>query len=321
MKGVIKIAGVHQAHESTDFSLVSQLKVTAWRMLFDVRKIRAFCRVMIDTRGRVCLDLVTKKSNSRKLVAAPLSSSFEGSFALTFHIHYESGLDLLSTAVESLPAKSHLFISTTSLSFVEPLKKIAERAQVRYSIVVTPNRGRNIAPLFVEFAAQLKNFEYFGHLHSKESVHASIEISTRWREGILNFWTKEVLHNALLYLQSNERFGLIYPDTNDFINPVNKYWGANWQPLKTSKAAILISGANRASRVAFPAGAVFIARTAAVVPLLEINWSFEDFPDELGQRDGTLQHGVERLIGFVTTEAGYDLLCFNRTTGEILIDR
>jgi lipopolysaccharide biosynthesis protein len=49
---------------------------------------------------------------------------------------------------------------------------------------------------------------------------------------------------------------------------------------------------------------MFVARVAAVKEILECEWNYSDFPDEAGQLDGTLQHGVERMIGALVSSKG-----------------
>ena len=53
---------------------------------------------------------------------------------------------------------------------------------------------------------------------------------------------------------------------------------------------------------------MFWARSAALVPLLELDLTFEDFPAETGQTDGTLAHAIERLYLYSCERAGYGWL-------------
>src|SRR4051794_24828825 len=64
----------------------------------------------------------------------------------------------------------------------------------------------------------------------------------------------------------------------------------------------------QAAPLDFPSGSMFWARSAALRPLLDLHLSFDDFPAEAGQTDGTLAHAIERLYFLVCEQAGFDWL-------------
>ena len=53
---------------------------------------------------------------------------------------------------------------------------------------------------------------------------------------------------------------------------------------------------------------MFWARSAALAPLLDLGLTFDDFPAEAGQTDGTLAHAIERLYLHSCERAGYGWL-------------
>jgi lipopolysaccharide biosynthesis protein len=53
---------------------------------------------------------------------------------------------------------------------------------------------------------------------------------------------------------------------------------------------------------------MFWARSAALRPLLNLALSFNDFPQETGQIDGTLAHAIERLYLLACERAGFSWL-------------
>ena len=51
----------------------------------------------------------------------------------------------------------------------------------------------------------------------------------------------------------------------------------------------------------FPAGSMFWCKPAAIHSLLDLNLRWTSFDREFGQIDGTLAHGLERLLGLAST--------------------
>ena len=55
-----------------------------------------------------------------------------------------------------------------------------------------------------------------------------------------------------------------------------------------------------------PQGTCFWARTQALKKLLVYNWRYEDFVPEPMPDSNTISHGVERKLGFVVADSGYE---------------
>jgi len=58
----------------------------------------------------------------------------------------------------------------------------------------------------------------------------------------------------------------------------------------------------------FPSGSMFWGRSAALRKLLDLHLQFSDFPDEVGQIDGTPAHAIERIMLMVAEASGYEWL-------------
>src|SRR6185437_13658460 len=65
----------------------------------------------------------------------------------------------------------------------------------------------------------------------------------------------------------------------------------------------------------YPVGGMFWARVDAIRPLLDAGFSFDDFPVEAGQTDGTLAHAIERCFVPLARSQGYGFVAFDRDTG------
>ena len=54
-----------------------------------------------------------------------------------------------------------------------------------------------------------------------------------------------------------------------------------------------------------PLGTMFWFRPAALKPLFDHDWTWEEFPPEPNNIDGTVLHAIERAYGYVAQASGY----------------
>ena len=129
-------------------------------------------------------------------------------------------------------------------------------------------------------------------VHTKKSKHR--QDGGVWRNDIFE---KLLFESALTanidYLVNNPEIGILGPTGH--IVPMNVYWGSNATRV-TQLAARMGVDSDTLKSLNFVAGTMFIARTKAMIPLLNIALTEEDFEPEDGQVDGTLAHAIERLL-------------------------
>jgi lipopolysaccharide biosynthesis protein len=113
----------------------------------------------------------------------------------------------------------------------------------------------------------------------------------------------EVVESVFDAFRSAPKLGMIAPQHFEAIR-YSAGWGKNFEISEkiAQKMGIKIS---KSGPIDFPSGSMFWARTAALKPLLNSNFSIDDFPDEVGQVDETLAHAIERLFFFSCEQAGY----------------
>jgi lipopolysaccharide biosynthesis protein len=295
-------------------------------LAFSVRKLGFQFRALTATifAGVLRFDLFSRKAisfgnfASKKIVSTKFSKT--RNWGVFVHIHYEEFVDFFVSQLRDFPEDATFFFSVTSEglrdSLAEQLRKDKRLAEIR----VVPNRGRNFAPLLVEYSREISKFDYVLHVHSKRSSHAGNKIGPSWAKSLFeNLLTFESLVTADRLLQENPSVGLIYPDMGKTFRRINHYWGANKRALLKSKfySATSVEPLWKLP-LAYPIGGMFFARTAALNELLEFEWKYEMFPEENGQLDGTLQHAIERYVGFVATHNGYEHGIFTEISGNFL---
>lgn len=180
-----------------------------------------------------------------------------------------------------------------------------------------PNRGRDVASWIVGFSDALNDATLFCHVHTKRSTH------NRSHNGWFRYLCHTVLGSVgvvdgiLNIFTADERVGFVAPCY---------FWTLADQPNYGKNKEIVEKLYRRLTSDPlpdqcpdYPAGSFFWARTSALKPLLDLGLKLEDFAEEEGQKDGTVAHGIERVIGLlpaltdtelhlVTVDVAYDLV-------------
>lgn len=193
-------------------------------------------------------------------------------------------------------------------SRIPSLEKVVVRA--------LPNRGRDVAPWVVGFRDLIVESTIFCHIHSKRSDH------NRSHGGWFRYLCHTLLGSLgvvdgiLEILQNDKNIGVVSPCY---------FWTLANQPNygKNKDAVDFLYkklGGDKLPDLCpdYPAGSFFWCRTSVLEPLFALDLKLEDFAEEGGQVDGTIAHGIERIIGFlplmaqmtlhmVTVDCAYDL--------------
>ncbi|QGJ68612.1 Rhamnan synthesis protein F [Planctomycetales bacterium 10988] len=81
-------------------------------------------------------------------------------------------------------------------------------------------------------------------------------------------------------------------------------WGFDFEYAKEILAKLNIS-LSADNQLEFPTGAMFWAKVDALSPLFDLKLTYEDFPPEEGQIDGTIAHAIERSFLHIAEDLGY----------------
>lgn len=226
----------------------------------------------------------------------------EPTVAIHLHLFYPDMRDEFVTRLAPMPCTFDLFISVP-----QGWDGAAElTAELRTSlpqvgqIVVepVPNRGRDIAPLIIQFGERLASYTVIAHFHSKKSPHC--DQLAGWCKDLLDLLIGPPhssggrLAQILTLLQDDAK--LIYPEGQPRIIKDRTGWGGNYplaQELLEKYTDLDIADF---PVVEFPEGSMFWARGASMSQLLRLPLSWKDFPAEPIPADGTLAHALERLL-------------------------
>lgn len=181
-------------------------------------------------------------------------------------------------------------------------------------VVKKENRGRDISSLLVACREFLCRYTHICFVHDKKSVHALPR--QRWEIDlwIRNLWSsmlgsEQYIENVLGVFLNHPGLGLLVPPepTGDVMrNWYHNTWGPNFDnTVRLAERLGLTCNICRA-KPPFTIGTVFWCKYEALEKLFRYGWKYEDFPEEPMANDGTLSHAIERILGYVAQDAGYD---------------
>ena len=278
-----------------------------------LESIRAFKSVLTgkETPARVAKRQAKAEAKAAKLAAKEAKKLAakgepEPNIAIHLHLFYEDLLPEFVGYFANMPYHFNLYISCQENADVAAIKAQLKPLKQARTIDIRPlqNRGRDLAPLYVEFATEILKHDYFLHIHSKKSLYSGVE-KGGWRRFCLELLlgSPEKI-NEIMDLFKKENAGLVYPDIQEEIPTIAYSWLKN-EGLARQLAAEYGLG-ELPSVFNYPAGSFFWARVDALRPLLGRGYTYEDFPQEAGQTDGTLAHALERILPFISRKQGYD---------------
>ncbi len=236
-------------------------------------------------------------------------TAFDMQVGVMAHVFYPDLIEEFADTLELLPVPFTLLVSVMDAEAEDKARQhFSQLPRVAHLVIKrVENRGRDIAPLLVTFHDEVLALDIVGHIHTKKSLYTGSE-QEQWRRYLLDslFGSPQRLGWILGMFQADPQLGMVYPES---------YHGVPlWAHTLLSNADACEMLANRMGitldrlrYIDFPAGSMFWARVDALRPLYDLRLRLDDFPDERGQIDGTVQHAVERLLGVVTRHQGLRL--------------
>lgn len=240
------------------------------------------------------------------LSSIPELENCDKAIAVQVHLYYEDLLEEFCGYLDNIPYKFDLFISCQESADAKAIKERAE--QIKYvnkvEVKPCPNRGRDVAPMFVWFRDEIKKYDYVLHMHTKKSLYTGEE-RVGWRQYSLEslIGSPQLVKKIFHILEEEDGFGLVYPDNHEDVPMLAYSWLANEAEGRRLLADLGVPFDN--GIFTYPAGSFYWAKVKAFKPLFDRKFTIEDFPEEAGQTDGTLAHAIERGIEFVAKSRHY----------------
>lgn len=243
------------------------------------------------------------------------------SVAIHLHIYYRDYVDRFLKTLSNLRFEFDILISTPYDQIIAECEKFKKLDNVKgVTVKLAKNRGRNFAPLLVDYGKELLKYDLVLHLHSKKSLYTGEE-QLSWAQHNITFLggDPEVVHRHINILQTSETIGLLG------LVPFYKlpHWGnhslKNDDAIEELSRKLDISLPN--GFLNYPLGGMMWFKPRMFERMLSCPWSYDDFPDEDGQSDGTMHHALERCMPSICQNYGGDVVYYEPWTDRYALNR
>ncbi|MDE6054128.1 MAG: rhamnan synthesis F family protein [Lachnospiraceae bacterium] len=244
---------------------------------------------------------------------------------IAVNLYYEDTLERYFAYLDNVPAAIDIYIiSSNSLAW----NKIDEYASGRKNVffLKKENRGRDISALLVTVRERVLTKRFMCFIHDKKSNHKYLKADTEY--WIENLWSntlnsEQYILNVLNLLQ-NSKTGVLTPP-----KPIGEYfdywyagsWGSDFEITNQLAEKLDLKCELDINKSPITLGTVFWCKVDALYKLFKYNWSYDNFPEEPLPADGTINHGIERILAYVAQDAGYStevIMCAQYSESLIL---
>lgn len=244
--------------------------------------------------------------------------------ALILYIYYEDQVENCLKDALKLVSLADVFVVCSRR---ETLKKAQELFSVRnfrkVEFILKQNKGRDLSSYLIDARFVFDQYDYVCYFHDKKSpqlanIYTVRDFYEHCIESILD--SENTAVSIIREFEENPKLGLLVPP------PLN--WGPfypseyNLNPQNRELMHHLIDELHL--NVPFddypvaPYGDFFWVRSAAIKPLFNKNWTYDDLPEEPIAVDGTILHALERIIPFCIQSAGYYTSWINSASSQKL---
>lgn len=232
--------------------------------------------------------------------------------SLLVHVHafYVEQWDLVAERLAAIPVPFRLAVTSDTREKLDILAASPGLKKLDCAVEwhVTPNRGRDLAPLFVVLGRTALEHDLVLHVHVKRSVERNDPtFGLRWMRHNLDclLYDRDYVASILRLFRNEPRCGIVQPSP---FGPIRPYldWGGDLDAARGLMRRLgLPDDLPEETPLSFPAGCMFWFRPAALAPVLDGALSLEDFPEEPIPDDGTIAHALERCFVPVAAAGGY----------------
>lgn len=221
------------------------------------------------------------------------------------HVFYPELFTEILEYLHNIPVPFDLLVTNASGEELDPT--VVDIPHLANHVVLPiENHGRDIYPLVSLINADLLNpYDVILKVHTKRSVwragHGLEGDGDSWRQELLGslLGDGERVRDLLAAFATDQSLGMVTAP-GSVLGP--EYWGDNEAITETLLRRLELP--LEPERLQFAAGSMYWTRAFVLQGIRALGLTRDDFPPEAGQVNQTTAHGVERLLGAVSVEAG-----------------
>ncbi|MCI8550466.1 MAG: rhamnan synthesis protein F [Lachnospiraceae bacterium] len=232
--------------------------------------------------------------------------------ALLYHFYYEDLLEECFHYASAMPPEADIYITTGSLEKKKLLEQKLSVLPNAVRVILVNNRGRDVSALLVGARDIVKQYEYVCFVHDKKvNYFKPLSQGSSWAyhcfENLLQ--SRPFVQNVIGLFEENPRLGFLTvppPIHGKYYPTLCLEWANNYEHVvELADKLDLHVPMERGKEPIAAIGSMFWFKTAALKKLFDVEWGYEDFPEEPLADDGTISHAIERIHSFVAQDAGY----------------
>lgn len=254
-------------------------------------------------KSSLCLDYVLPDIGNAEVS--------KGEAVVIAHLVYDDMFEKYVRYLKNIPPEADIVITTNTPEKAESLEKLyAPLLGDRLTIRLVENRGRDMSALLVGCKDILMKYPILCFVHDKKSSQkefASVgaEFDRLNWENMLH--SEGYIRNIISLFNEHKYLGLLSPfgvNHGSYFYSSADYWTVCYD---VTCAIAERTGIRRPDRQSSPLaiGTCFWCRTCAMSRLFENDFTYEDFPPEPADGDGTFSHASERILPYAAAENGY----------------
>ncbi|KAB1659476.1 glycosyltransferase [Pseudoclavibacter chungangensis] len=235
------------------------------------------------------------------------------SVAVICHLYYDDLIDEIMAHVDNVPGAPDVFITTTDegrrARILEGIARHGYTGNVDVRVIES-NRGRDISAFLVGCHDVLtdERYELIVKIHGKKSVQDGFNAGQWFKRHLLEnlLPNRGYTANLIDLFRREPGLGMVFPPVVHMGYPtLGHAWFANLAPAREFAARFGITVPFDDNTPLSPFGSMFVARRRALAPIVDAGWTWNDFPEADGYKDGGLAHVIERMLSYIVLNEGY----------------